>query len=388
MEPNYDEDLQCNVFFQYLQGENELLLARILSEGWHVCVPRAGTIPRYALSEDLLTAHILVPNDELPESHFRTLKDKEVKIYNRVILVEQEENEKPITNHILFEETYYNEDLLKYKVFCIEHPLETKLDFEPDSTTNLVSLQTLRDCIDLLWTESGSRHILEQMDESINVWIINNKTLDFKPLQQQRDQASNLYSKCLQFALQDLRLKEKASINHVFLDNIKIAVETYILHGIYKKTIKGISTCTGYEDASLNKKIRNLNDIQLRDLDIPNSLIESIPSAKQHLARIVQFSTVLGKMGCLKRAICSLGTKSADELLPTFVFLVLKTNIANWHAHLIFLKLFHFSTNSNSNDHSSHHMFLITTLEAAIDHIASGSLLGPSTAEADSVLER
>lgn len=69
---------------------------------------------------------------------------------------------------------------------------------------------------------------------------------------------------------------------------------------------------------------------------------------------------------------------AADELLPIVIFLVIKTNINNWFAHLTYLKLFHFSSSMGHGDEDE---FLVTTLEAAMEHVKSGVFLGPSTPE-------
>lgn len=86
--------------------------------------------------------------------------------------------------------------------------------------------------------------------------------------------------------------------------------------------------------------------------------------------------TVLGKLGCLKRAarFISQGesTVSSDDFLPVLIFLVVKSGLANWHAQLAFLK--HFRYSANSIHEADEAGFLITSLEAAVEHVKSGSL--------------
>jgi ankyrin repeat protein len=76
---------------------------------------------------------------------------------------------------------------------------------------------------------------------------------------------------------------------------------------------------------------------------------------------------------------------AADDLLPVIMFLIIKTNLPNWIAHLTYMKQFRFS--SCYACHFDEYSFLITTLEAAIEHIKSGILLGPSVPEAQYVYE-
>jgi len=235
MESNYDEDLNDNIFFQVLQQSHLELFDKATLDGWVICVPRAGSLPKYALSHEDFFNHILIPSDELPETHFRTLNDKDVRICNRLVTVEPGNNSSPFSTHVLFEETFYTEDMLKYKVLCIDSPLE-QFPNKLKSETDIVVIETLRDCIDLIWTESGSKDILEKMDESIAMFLSRNNRLEFKPLQVQKDLTSSLYVHCLQMAMQDSRIREKANLNRHFLENIKLSVESYVHHGIYKKT--------------------------------------------------------------------------------------------------------------------------------------------------------
>ncbi|KAJ8897283.1 hypothetical protein PR048_002629 [Dryococelus australis] len=399
MESSYDEDLNENTFFQLLQTEHCELFEKATLEGWIICVPRSGSMPRYTLSHEDFFSHILIPSDELPESHFRTLNDKCVRVCNRLVTVEDQDISRPYSTHILFEETFYTDDFVKYKVLCVESPLMCRFANGTGEGNNLFTVQTLRECIDLLWTECASKDILEKMDAAIGIFT-STAGFEFEPLQVQKDHVSRLYTQCLKVALEDPRLKEQTSCNKRLMVNVKLAVETYLHHGIYKLLIKGITACTAYEDASLNKVIRNLSDIQLRDLDVRSDLCDTVPRAKQELSRLDGYSTALGKIGCLRRMVSAITKQSgpkrtsdlgggnviaADDLLPMIVFLVIKTALPNWIAHLTFMKHFHFSVCASCQ--GDEYNFLITTLEAAIEHIKSGVLLGNSAPESQFVYE-
>lgn len=386
MESTYDEDLDDNIFFQMMKNEYSELFHKATLEGWLICVPRAGSMPKYSLTYNDFFSHILIPSDELPETHFRTLSDKEVRISNKVISVESTDLSVPFSVHILFEETYYTEDMMKYKVLCVETPMCQPPE-GVKAESGIVNVNTLRDCVDLLWTES-CKEVLEKMDDIVNKFLSANNALEFESLQTQKDMVGSLYTQCLQSALRDTRLRDKTSMNRHILDNVKISVESYILHGIYKKLIKGITKCTAAEDASFNKIVRNLGDIQLRDLDIGTDFQDIIPKARRELVKIEGYSTVVGKVGCLKRTLAAISNHdsryskgnviAADELLPLLVFLILKSGLPNWIAHLTFIKEFSFSS---SEYHSNQHSFLVTSLEAAVEHIRGGIIIGPSEPE-------
>lgn len=125
-------------------------------------------------------------------------------------------------------------------------------------------------------------------------------------------------------------------------------------------------------------------DLQLKDLGVRRELYEKIPSAKQELAKIDGYSTVLGKVGCIQKALSTLSESTsgqvinADDLLPILIFLVVKVSMPNWIAHLTMMKDFNFS-DQDENLNS----FLVTSLEAAIEHIRSDRLFEPLCPEAD-----
>lgn len=85
---------------------------------------------------------------------------------------------------------------------------------------------------------------------------------------------------------------------------------------------------------------------------------------------------MLGKVGCLKRAarFVSQGESSvsSDDLLPVLIYLVVKSNLATWCAQLAFMK--HFRYSANSAHEADEAGFLITSLEAAVEHVKSGSV--------------
>ncbi|KAK9500655.1 hypothetical protein O3M35_001882 [Rhynocoris fuscipes] len=386
MESNYDEDLSENVFFKVLQRDHVDLFKKATENKWIICVPRMGSMPSYSLKSDDFLSHILVPSKEFPESHFNTLNNKEIKITNRVLIIENKDISEPYSTHILFEETFYTEHLLKYKVLCIEFPLqECSVGIKNESGIKFIN--TFRDCIDLLWTES-SKDVLEKLDDNIHSFLINNIKLEKKGLQVLKDLVGGLYTRCLQITLKDPRLKEKTNMNRYLLDNVKVSVESYVHHGIYRKLMPAITECTAFEDASFNKTVRNLSDLQLRDLDIDTQFECVIPKARSELCKVETCASIIGKVGCLKKTINAISKQdtntennlvlAADELLPLLVFLVIKSGLANWIAHLTYMKEFcFFSSTYQANQYN----FLVTSLEAAITHIKNDLLVGPSDPE-------
>ncbi|CAG9786255.1 unnamed protein product [Diatraea saccharalis] len=385
MEGAYDEIISENPFFVELKNEYANLFQHCIAQSWIICVPRIGSLSTRVFTVEDFCAHILVPSDELPESHYSTLTEKQVTVANKVITLEVTKS-LPLQSHILFEETFYTEDFIKYKVWCIEYPLEPTTN----TGTHLITkeyLTSINDCIDLLWTQAAGRQVLDQIEQSVQLFLKNQPSLPIAigPL---RDSISELYTQCLQYALQNRRLREKSKVCKTVLENIKMAVECYMQQLLFESIFKPICTSCAYEDSHLNKKIRNMCDIQLKDLDIKKELFHAVPKAKQILSKIDTYSTVLEKVLCLKQALNTINKTdssnnvvllTADDLLPVFVFLVIKSGLPNWYSQLTYMKEFRFSgVGKGDADESA---FLITTLEAVIEHIQSGALSGPPDPE-------
>lgn len=380
MDGTYDEIISDNPFFVELKTEYSNLFQHCITQSWVICVPRIGSLTTRVFTVEDFCAHILVPSDELPETHYSTLTEKQVTVSNKVITLEVTKG-LPLQSHILFEETFYTEDFIKYKVWCIETPLEPTTKFS-DNAISKEYLTSINDCIDLLWTQAAGRQVLDQIEQSVQSFLKTHPTLPVAvaPL---RDTVSELYTQCLQIALQNRRLRDKSKSCKQVLENIKLAVECYMQHLLFDALFKPICTSCAYEDSHLNKKIRNMCDIQLRDLDIKKDLYHAVPKAKQILSKIDTYNTVLEKVLCVKQALNAIHKKddsnnivllTADDLLPVFVFLVIKSGLPNWYSQLMYMKEFRFSSVGKGDaDESS---FLITTLEAVIEHIQSGALTG------------
>ncbi|KAL4709897.1 hypothetical protein ACJJTC_003860 [Scirpophaga incertulas] len=385
MDGSYDEIVSENPFFIELKNEFTNLFQHCISQSWIICVPRVGSLSTRLFTIEDFCAHILVPSDELPETHYNTLTEKQVTVINKVITIDLTKD-LPLQSHILFEETFYTEDFMKYKVWCIESPLEPTTNTIINTITKEY-LGSINDCIDLLWTQAAGRQVLEQIENSVQTFLKRHAPLPtaVAPL---REAVSELYTQCLQHALQNRRLREKSKSCKQILENIKVSVESYMQQLLFDALFKPICTCCAYEDSHLNKKIRNLSDIQLRDLDIKKELFHAVPKAKEILSKIDSYNTILEKVLCLKQTLNMINEidstnnivlLTADDLLPVFVFLVIKSGIPNWYSQLTYLKEFHFSGSTKGNgDESS---FLITTLEAVIEHIRSGALSGPPDPE-------
>lgn len=355
MSVNYDECLNENPFFKLIQEQHSDIIKKATEEDWIICVPRIGTIEPATITPEDILEHILVPNFDLPNTHFCTLSKKRVTIYNKLLKLEDQE---PI--NILFDETFYIEKYQKYKLWCIERPFHRCLI----NDENCTSVRSLQDCIALLYMKYNDKlcSINKVIDEFLAI------DCEFDSLEILKRRVFMLYKDCI----------EIISSPEICNDNIKLTIETYIQHSIHHKLFPGVCNSTSQIDANFNKVHRNLYGIQLKDLEVKNEFFDNITNARCELSSINRFSTVLGKVECLRRAVNSFSRKdnkhlffiTTDDLIKIFTFLLIKCNLNNWIANLMYVTHFRFSSLNLSDENS----FLITTLEAAIEYIKSGEL--------------
>ncbi|KAI8519735.1 Ankyrin repeat domain-containing protein 27, partial [Branchiostoma belcheri] len=359
----YDEDLGENVFFQNLRTKHAQLYEEAAFNRWMVCVPRQGTASRHQQNKEDFENHILRPEVQVKGNTITTVKGfKEL----RNVLV-------------LFEETYYNSSDQSYRVLCLDQFLEGRTESVQEPL--LVSLQSLDDCTEYLWGRHGNHRTRRQVDQRVQHFIGSYHQLEGVSLRHTMDAANTLFVRAMQTALKDNNMGKIAKQSTIHMDNLKIAMETYVMHGVFNKVFNTISTFTAAQDAALNKVTRNLADVQLRDLGVRKEFWQSVPRARRELHGLNRFCSPLEKLLCVKRAITAITrpsplhkrkesvTMSSDDLLPILVYLVIKADIPNWLANLRYLHNFRFSRPANDA-----FGFYLASLEAAIEHVKSGSV--------------
>jgi len=241
---------------------------------------------------------------------------------------------------------------------------------------NYVSVITnLQEAVNFLQVELLDKQLRDDLETKIKDFLYVNKNLERKSMQMQRDLVHELYADCLEMLLENAALRKRVLDDKQYHWNIKVSLETYILYALRDVLLKSLSACTTVEDANLNKIIRNLDGIQLNDLQVRSDLQSRVHEGKMELSRLDCFVTVLGKIECLRRTVnyVSRGTLSSvtsDDLLPVIVFFIVNAGLSNWTAQLYFMRQFHLSASSGYETDETG--FLITSLEAAIIHIKSG----------------
>ncbi|EEB15028.1 ankyrin repeat-containing protein, putative [Pediculus humanus corporis] len=368
---DYDENLMENSFFVTLRKEYEELFLKVVAENCIICVPKTDSFPKCTLAFEDFLSHILVPTDELPESHFLSLCGVKVKISNRILTIDSETGRQSCIQ-ILFQETFYTEEGLKYEVLCVGQPLDESIASDVEYFNGKV-LKNFKDCLDFLWTETKTHETIENIDKEVDEFLKKFDKSQMITLQFIEESFNSLYKKCIQVLFKNPNIRKK--YKNYSSKTLKIALETYLQQGTYKKIIRSIALCTSTDDAKLNKHIRNLSDLPFKDFKLDPIFFNNIPKARLELSKINGYFTVIDKLRCLKQTAVALSKfkndkalLNADNLLQILTFLIIKSNLPNWNAQLKFLKLFYSS--NNIFDESN---YLIVSLEAAITYIQSGN---------------
>lgn len=376
----YDEDLADNTFFSALTRDHRDVLEQAAAGGWLVCVPRAQAAPTPPLEDAVVHAHVLVPNEDDPDTTFRTLGGRSASLQGSVLVVDGGPQGAPRPVRVLFDETFYEEEVGRYKVVCVEDALHQAVG----GPAPLASLASLRDCVELLWAEAGGSRGLARLDALVSGFQATHPLLEGEEVPVVVEAVGALYSEALQVALEEGGGQEGPGLSVVGL-----AVESYILHGLHGRLVRCLATRRAQDDARFNHALKALSDLQPADLGLPALQAGSLTRATLELSGLADHTTPLGKLGCIKRAVAQLGRDagplSSDQLLPALVVVVVRTGLPSWPAQLAFLRLFRFSAAPAGG--GGEHDFYLSSLEAALQHVASGALLGPACPEAD-VLRR
>ncbi|KAI0217606.1 Ankyrin repeat domain-containing protein 27 [Lamellibrachia satsuma] len=274
----YDEDLSENKFFRSLADKFPNLFDVATCNRCTICVPCMGSLVGYNFSKENIDSHVLVPVEEKP-CCFVTVNGRELTIHSNIVTCGNGfTHTDPIP--VLFEETFFNANDESYMVLCIAQPLDG-VSSVSDSQSKGFILSSFTDYTSFLWGEAGmsssniilqitenctyvidlmscmynSREILAMLtvvlpqvekknkklvDQAVSSFLGHFHRLERASLTKHIDAATDLFTKAMQIVLKNRHLKKPASDDSVLMENIKVAVEAYVLHCIYKPPIHGI----------------------------------------------------------------------------------------------------------------------------------------------------
>lgn len=357
---NYDENIRDNAFFQRLLNEHYETVKRNYQKDLVICVPKASSLDPDSTAQCDLLDYILISNNN---NSYTSMNDDIATIVDEVFILGTNEAIK-----VLFDETFYEKNKIKYKVLCIESYITRMEASQRCSSPNLV---TTTDCIDFLWSEKNESNIVKKINTMVRDFLAQqDDLLELKALSSLKEISLKLYEDSVAISIKYLSPKKCAKE----ISKIKIAVETCMQYCCESKIFDAVATYVAIKDSVLNKIIRNVQHVPLNDFNINTQFYNHLVTIKLELSKINKFYTVLEKVNCLKRTFelltKNVGNVTASDFLQVLVYLLVKLHVNNWYANLYFLMHFHFSTSEESGQYN----FLIASLEAAIEYIKNGNV--------------
>lgn len=229
----YDENISNNEFFKKLQSEHKIIIDTAPLENWILAIPRSTAVQQHkdSLSDpNFILAHILIPNDELPKTHFTNLLGHDIHMENQKLV----NSRGTIESLVLFEEMFYTKTFMKYKVWCIERPIVSVGGGVPPKTSCIFIVRDLRDAIELIWNETQSKAIFRKIDTACSAFISQHNQKKAEGLDKLQTSIQTLYTQCIQNLLMfDKRLKEKCRDDLHFYKIVRIALETIVMSNLY-----------------------------------------------------------------------------------------------------------------------------------------------------------
>lgn len=372
MAAGYDENVLENPFFKALTGKYRQIYEDASAKRLTICVPRFGSLGRSVPTLNDIENHILIT---LPDNEkcFETLNKREVIVDGHLLRTSSGFHDVRQVE-ILFEETFFNANKESFSILCIERPLEGGTGL---STNALGPLETIQDCIEFLWPPYGGPYSSKQnVDQYLESYLSTWK-VEFGHLGALMGDVLFVLNKLFPIVMKETHLRKPAKSGN-FIETIKLALETYALHKLHEKLFPALCSLSSQKDAGFNKVVRNLSDIQLKDLGIKSALRQNIPSARRALSTLNHYTTPLEKFNCLKRTIVGVTmlkdaktqdqgkvlAVTADDLLPVLECLVIKSELPNWMANLTYLHNFRFSNRTYDE-----FRFYMSSFEAAVEYI-------------------
>jgi hypothetical protein len=315
----YDEDLASSPFLKFFQENFTILYEEAVKNQWILCIPSANSICHDQFDEFYVRQHLIMQHG----GESRTLTNEPVQISDDILKFGS------TSVRILFQETIYTK-LGKVRALCT---LKEEPDPKNIKSPTILQKKSIRDSI-----------------RTVKIAVTH-------------------YMKSDQDFLAPEKLKQSLDEVKQYISSLDRRISSCVIHNLYSQLMDLITIEASKIDANLNKIRRNNCDITLEDLKLPNEFSSSINIALSELERLPDRKLVTDKLDCLRKTI-NLLTKTdvpadldADNLLALLSYLILKSQVTNWAAQLHFIKFFHTSSLLGEDG------YLISTLEAAIDHL-------------------
>lgn len=121
---DYDEDLELNPLFVCLRSDHPEVFERAKAEGFLVALPRRVCLLGIESFEKRhILRHLLIANEDIVLTRYHTADGLSVALKGHNLEVAETDTTRAINTRILFTETYYDDDMQKVQLCCLESPL-------------------------------------------------------------------------------------------------------------------------------------------------------------------------------------------------------------------------------------------------------------------------
>ncbi|CAG0915566.1 unnamed protein product [Notodromas monacha] len=361
---SYDEDLNENRFLISLRCNHYPILKQAITEGWVICVPCQRSLKADEFTEDEIFSNVLAPSNDISKREYRTLAGQMVLKDGFNLHLTTSGSVSKILAGILFHEEFHCDGGSKYNVWCISRSLGSidSDDVTLESEDDNANLSSVQDCFAYL-----KRRVAEKGLGKIDVAITKvTKILCEAPsVMAISFKVESVYQEALSC------LENPDNCDFI----MSSAIESYVLHEIYKPVMEAIRRATAKDDAELNKRrreiIRHLNYPE--DFHVRDELIPVLSRVRRELEKLPMYRSTLEKLECLSRTMriatdhaATFGIMTTtDDFLPILICgIISDQRNASWYAELCFLKNFRLSVNDRDE-----RAYYIASLEAALEHL-------------------
>ncbi|XP_047738721.1 ankyrin repeat domain-containing protein 27-like [Hyalella azteca] len=363
----YDENLKENPFFIYVKENHANVIKQAAEENWLLCIPRKATILNTAFTQVDVLKHTLVPDDS-NENVFTTLTDQQVHLLKDALVTDEEVHDKSPNKKkvlILFSEVLYDE-FGKYGLMCLECPL-----FWNKPVDSLPSILSIHDAINFLCQGLQNFTVMHNLDSlAEDVSLKCEKISELQPL---IEVVINAYQLGCSLVMNQSSFKAKVTSDPYYKKLLETSVITYLQHKIFPSLVAVLNVFACAKDATLNLHLNNASGITCTDVNLQYS--DNYNVSVKELRTFFKFQTFIDKAECIKKVIATLCAEircaTTDELIPNLCYVVVKTAMPNWYAHMMFLKHFHID---GEDKQTGENYFHFATLEAVLEFISTGGL--------------
>ncbi|KAJ8302764.1 LOW QUALITY PROTEIN: hypothetical protein KUTeg_019160 [Tegillarca granosa] len=304
----YDEDLYENPFFVAIQTQFQHLYEEASTKRCIFCIPRFSMVEKEKFTLNDVKDHI-IDSHQTEENTYSTYSGKKIQILDgKIKLLDFSE---PKNVEILFEETFYNNADESYRVLCVNCMLNREYgDTLLETVTRRKRPDSFVECKELLFGHAGGRKTQETLDKLFESFASSYFRLMNENFRNILDAASAQFTTAMQIVLKDTTKRRSVQTSKDDMNNLKLAVETYMMDAIHKQLFQAVATCFSNQDAEINKMTRNMFEIKPSDLGIHSHFEKNIKPGIKELLRLNTFSTPIGKLKCIKRVVTALSRRS------------------------------------------------------------------------------